>query len=190
MQYQNALLQHFCSLPRPGMPIHSSCTIRGSWQALTRVAGPWPACCIHGHQLSCLTMGLTVDTTSCASQDRSLNKAPPVQPGFLLSCPRFLPILADTCQYASAILITSLINPPHPPSHPPALPSPPPPPCTCPATRTAHQGWHPHCHHPPRHPPRTPGAALGSGDGGQGARQQPQQHVLSLASALGGGEPH
>jgi hypothetical protein len=40
------------TLPRPSMPIPSLYSIRGSWQALVRVAGSWPACCIHGHQLS------------------------------------------------------------------------------------------------------------------------------------------
>jgi hypothetical protein len=59
MQLQKMLFQHLYSLHRPDSPIHSSCNIRGSWQALIRVAEPWPVRCIHGHQVSHLTMGLT-----------------------------------------------------------------------------------------------------------------------------------
>jgi hypothetical protein len=57
--YKTRYSWHFYTLPRPSMPIHRSCSIRGGWQALIREAGPWLACCIHGHQLGMLLMGTT-----------------------------------------------------------------------------------------------------------------------------------
>jgi hypothetical protein len=57
--YKTRYSWHFYTLPRPSMPIHS---ITGGWQALMRGAGPWLACCIHGHQLCMLLMGTTLDT--------------------------------------------------------------------------------------------------------------------------------
>jgi hypothetical protein len=43
MQSQNTCPEHSYTLPRPSTPIHSPYSVRGCWQALTRVAGLRPA---------------------------------------------------------------------------------------------------------------------------------------------------